>query len=299
MVRLSEWKVEETTPWEVIAFEQRGRREKAWVRPLHDRRNWLRKVPRDSRPYEPAIEALMLRLASLAGLQAADGHVAIWQTEDGNAVRGIVVRSFLDVPSETLEPGASWLQRHDRRYDLQSKWAQTPDLVLEALRAQTTPGLVCDFAHMLVFDAWVGNSDRHQENWGIIRHTDGSRRLAPLYDPAACLGTELQEDHKLMDPKRRTLQGIRKYIARCGSGFGDGVRKLPMSALVAELRRWPEWYENVAQWLADFRQALDTFVSVLDQVDESWLPAHRKAFVLTLLRERLDWLAQNASTSSG
>ena len=34
---------------------------------------------------------------------------------------------------------------------------------------------------ILIFDALVGEQDRHEENWGIIRK-DGTYKLSPLYD---------------------------------------------------------------------------------------------------------------------
>jgi len=35
-------------------------------------------------------------------------------------------------------------------------------------------------------EAWVGNADCHQENWGTIEPmTVENARLAPMYDPAA------------------------------------------------------------------------------------------------------------------
>jgi hypothetical protein len=47
---------------------------------------------------------------------------------------------------------------------------------------------------MLLFDAWIGNGDRHSANWGVARKLE-SERLAPLFDPASCLGVELQPGH--------------------------------------------------------------------------------------------------------
>jgi hypothetical protein len=49
---------------------------------------------------------------------------------------------------------------------------------------------------MLLFDAMIGNTDRHQENWGIIftgkKIIDGDDpiRISPLYDNGTSLGIE-------------------------------------------------------------------------------------------------------------
>jgi len=45
------------------------------------------------------------------------------------------------------------------------------------------------WAGYLVFDAWIANTDRHHENWGVlIDRRDGSSRLAPSFDHGSSLG---------------------------------------------------------------------------------------------------------------
>jgi hypothetical protein len=48
------------------------------------------------------------------------------------------------------------------------------------------------FVGELLLDAWVGNTDRHQENWGVVETQieKGSthRHLTPVFDTASCLG---------------------------------------------------------------------------------------------------------------
>ncbi len=38
------------------------------------------------------------------------------------------------------------------------------------------------FWDMFVIDAFIGNADRNNGNWGIIRHLDGSNTISPVYD---------------------------------------------------------------------------------------------------------------------
>lgn len=56
----------------------------------------------------------------------------------------------------------------------------------------------CDdvFVGYLLLDAWIGNTDRHDENWGyIVRPTASSSRihLAPTFDHASSLGRSLSD----------------------------------------------------------------------------------------------------------
>jgi hypothetical protein len=41
----------------------------------------------------------------------------------------------------------------------------------------------------MFFDALIGNTDRHHENWGLINN----ERLSPLYDNGISLGWRIEE----------------------------------------------------------------------------------------------------------
>lgn len=184
------------------------------------------------------------------------------------------------------------LQSHVSGYDPECNWAQTPTNVRDSLaRLGESAGadLVTPFAFMLAFDAWVGNGDRHQQNWGVIR--GDMTRLAPMFDPASCLGAELQDDHHLLT--RPTEQTLRKYVQKCPSGFGDGNQPLLMPDVVARVRAWPEWTNNVTRWLAAFEKAADTTREWLAQVPADWLADNRKDLARALLDARLDWLKES------
>lgn len=51
------------------------------------------------------------------------------------------------------------------------------------------------FVAYLLLDALVGNTDRHQDNWGVVRGPTGAR-LAPSFDHASCLGFLLGDDER-------------------------------------------------------------------------------------------------------
>jgi hypothetical protein len=110
-----------------------------------------------------------------------------------------------------------------------------------------------------------------------------------MYDPAACLGAELQEGNPLLEtsvPRER----VERYIVRCPSGFGDGRQPIRLEQVVRDIATWPEWSDNVRAWLAAFAKGMDTFEALLPTVPSSWLPQHRKQFALRLLHQRLRWL---------
>lgn len=63
-----------------------------------------------------------------------------------------------------------------------------------------------DFIKIMIFDALVGETDRHEENWGIIK-SKNSYRLAPLYDN----GCNLLRDFKNEDYAQKFYDGIKSF----------------------------------------------------------------------------------------
>lgn len=56
--------------------------------------------------------------------------------------------------------------------------------------------LFFEFLKILIFDALVGEQDRHEENWGIIVE-NGKYRLSPLYDNSCNLLREFYNEEIL------------------------------------------------------------------------------------------------------
>jgi hypothetical protein len=65
-----------------------------------------------------------------------------------------------------------------------------------------------------VFDSLIGNTDRHPENWGLLRYLEnGNSRMAmaPLYDNGTSLGYNVQEAALA---REATPERIERYVSR-------------------------------------------------------------------------------------
>ena len=90
------------------------------------------------------------------------------------------------------------------------------------------------FVGYLMLDAWIGNTDRHHENWALVVRPQGTH-LAPSYDHAASLGaheTDANRHNRLTTRDRgRSMQ---HYVARARSAFYTAPTDTrPMSTLSA------------------------------------------------------------------
>ena len=70
------------------------------------------------------------------------------------------------------------------------------------------------FWDMFVIDAFIGNWDRNNGNWGVIQGLDGQVRLAPVYDNGGCLFNKWDEkkiQETMLDENKlreRTYTGV-------------------------------------------------------------------------------------------
>jgi len=236
---------------------------------------------------------LALELARRAGIPVAEAKPAI-----RSGAYGIISRRFhedveehhpgaelLGLPSESGS-GADAKQLRD-----EARASATLERVrdeLSELEQEHGVSLLEPFARMLVIDAWLGNGDRHSGNWALVTGP-GRSRLAPMYDPTACLGVELTDGRReLVAP---TAEIITRYARRCPSGFGGGITDgrsgIPMGEVLGKLEEWPEWRTAVSELKPRIVELLATVPALIEEIPDEWLPPDRKRFAAQLLSHRV------------
>jgi hypothetical protein len=180
-------------------------------------------------------ELVAFQLAQKLGIPCAEYKLASLGER-----RGVISRSFVPSAGELIVgtelmaevvPDYSNLnyfkrQPHtvDRVFEILRDKGAGPPLGFDQFAGVTTAEDV--FVGYLMLDALVGNGDRHDENWGMIRLQEKLKDdppglyLAPTYDHAACLGRELPDEQKeerlTTKDKFRTVSA---YVDRNRSAF--------------------------------------------------------------------------------
>lgn len=157
-------------------------------------------------------EKVCAELAAFLGLPHAEYDLAEWQTQ-GQVFRGVRSRNFC-TPGTALVLGNELLAEVDPKYSITAPVsnyrvpAHTVDRVVSSFRQRmldlplgwTPPPFietaVDTFIGYLLLDALAGNTDRHHENWGVLRLLDGRLHLAPTFDHASSLGRNLRDDER-------------------------------------------------------------------------------------------------------
>jgi len=172
-------------------------------------------------------EKVACELAGLLGIPHAQYELARWKNR-----RGVVSYNFLPSGSRLIHGNellAKTVPKYPttkffrvRQHSLRGvtsivQFANPPIGFTLPVGIKTAQDV---FLGYLLFDAWIGNQDRHHENWGLVLTKDGSIHLAPSYDHASSLGrieTDAEKQERLTTKdKNRTVE---YYISRASSAF--------------------------------------------------------------------------------
>ncbi len=69
------------------------------------------------------------------------------------------------------------------------------------------------FFDMFIIDALIGNTDRHNGNWGFIASNDGDIKFSPIYDCGSCLNPMLTDE----EIEKLTESDIKNLAINCYS----------------------------------------------------------------------------------
>lgn len=91
------------------------------------------------------------------------------------------------------------------------------------------------FVGYLLLDALIGNTDRHHENWALVRPLDGNLVLAPSYDHASSMGRDLSESEQQRRLTTRDAGAtVEAYARRARSAiYRNGQDSRPLGTLAA------------------------------------------------------------------
>lgn len=207
--------------------EPLGTKRKFWLRDADG--GWLLFKEGREGTGENWSEKAASELCALLGLPHATVDLAVWGER-----RGIASPTFMP-PDGQLEMGNELLSKLVSDYQETATYKQklhSVKLVIKALSMWRVlpPVDVPDpvrlrsaadvFVGYLMFDAWIGNTDRHHENWAVIRTPGAPIRLAPTYDHASSLG-RIESDGKRHDilTTRDANRSLVKYVERARSAF--------------------------------------------------------------------------------
>ncbi|AFZ23917.1 HipA-like protein [Cylindrospermum stagnale PCC 7417] len=277
-------------------IEDLGTKEKFWFR-HQDLGHCLFKKARPNTGEDWA-EKIAAELCELLGLPHAYHELATL-----NGDNGTISPSFL-CKNGSLITGNEILARRLPSYpqDLRDHSQHTIDNVLNAIGGSEVnlpigwkppegiSNAVDTFVGYLLLDAWIGNTDRHHENWAFISVED-KIYLAPTYDHGSCLGRNEPDSKR----KERLITkdvgfSVHAYVEKCSSNLYARVRDkktLKNFDVFYQVRqRYPDaarvWLDNLAK--VSSNDTLELFERI---------PSHRISKTATEFAQKILELNQN------
>ncbi len=167
----------------------KGKRTKRLV-DIGGQRAFLKFPPDGYNTSKVASEKIAYEIAKELGLECA--RVELGKDEAGNI--GILNFLFVSPPEITHTDIGSYLKETASSNEYAKFYTLTHiKVVLDSIDGSLFPG----FAQIMVFDALIGEQDRHEDNWGIL-NDNGELRISPLYDNGDSLARDLANEESLL-----------------------------------------------------------------------------------------------------
>lgn len=210
-----------------------------------------------------------------------------------------LIEWFYDDSMESFVMAGDFLQQLHKDYDRKLGTQHNILDNMRLLRMLTIPKVLAEphwrqwWIDALLFDALIGNTDRHQDNWGFIfirSQQNISCRLAPLFDNGTSLGHERFTNHV----SRWTDVDYQRYISK-GKHHVKWSLKDPVQGHIALLQRaleqWPDTREAAHAKLNFSSDDLSDAVVDLPKLNAvTPLSNERLKFMLRLMSYRLTLL---------
>jgi hypothetical protein len=287
----------EIQPEWVLEPEGMGSKEKFWYRAKDGEPEWLFKFPQPNTGQHWA-EKIAAEVAACMDVLHGVVELAVFQ-----GTRGSATESFARDGRELFH-GNQILAGKVHGYDPATKFRQCDhtltNIFLGLERTFTKPEgahrAKVLLAEYLVLDAVIGNTDRHHENWGIMRKQVGNRwqgLVAPTFDHASSLGRELLDEGEGKSRRQILRQHrIGNYAEKApGAIYWDKQDKRGLSPLELVRRGaalHPDLFKPGIVKLAKLERAL--LEKIVERVPTDWMSPLAREFAVALMCYNLEAL---------
>lgn len=261
---------------------------------------YIAKVGHKWYPMESITEYLLNRIGEVLGLEMAFSRLMV----AGEQIR-FLSRYFL-TGNEQLVHGAqifSGYLEDEELVEQIEREQMSRDLFtfqfVEASLQNQFPGhasqLLESFVKLLVFDAIIGNNDRHFYNWGVIADITGKNipRFSPIYDTARGLFWNISESQiveRFKKPKEMN-DFLRKYVNKSLPKTGwEDTKDINHFKLIELLFKNDKRYCDVCRELLNFEK-LNAVIDLLNREFAALMSIERRQIIkhcLTLRYEQLN-----------
>ncbi len=255
------------------------------------------------------IEIIAYFIGSLMGVPVPPAFVAFnSKTQES----GALIEWFYGYPGKQparYVEGGEFMVRMIRGYDREKGTQHNFRSVLALTKTLTETGLLAGngieyWCKVFTFDALIGNTDRHQDNWGLLWKGAGDAKgcvtFSPAFDNGTSMGGEIVEKNFV---KFEVPDYIKHYISKGTHHMKwevrDSVRLSHSDMLVRLVTKYPEHKEIMLKSLHFNGDELKYFIEQLTMFEvPSPLSKARAAFIVKLIGFRQQFLLDTLTSHS-
>lgn len=229
---------------------------------------------------ESCSEKMCYEIAKVLGYECAKIELAV----DSDGVLGILNYSFVNKSMSEHMDAVSFLNPNG---DERSKY-YTISNIKDTLD-KMNKDLFIHFIQLMIFDALVGEQDRHEENWGV-EFIDGKYRFSPLYDNGCSLLKEFKNEKCAID-YYTGKKSFDSYILRSKTYIysEDHQKKYKHFELIKYL--YGQFPDIVEKEVLNLNILTDEVIEkIVQQVPDYLLTDKHKEFIIIYLKKRRDLL---------
>jgi len=273
------------------------------------RRNWIpyiAKIGHKWYPMESITEYMLNRIGMKLGIRMAHSKLTtakgqIWflskyfLNKDERLVHGAQIYAGLLEDEDFVED----IERQGMARDFFT--FQFTKEALAHIFPEHIEEILLDFVKMIVFDAVVGNNDRHFYNWGVVVDLKGNKKpeFSPVYDTARGLFWNLSEQKivEFMAHPKQFDQRLNKYINESRPKIGwDKAENINHFKLIKLLYDADNTYKAVCDEMLTEENLTQT-IRLLDSEFERLISPARRLLIKVCLQRRFQVLQSILSTA--
>lgn len=283
---LPEWILEE---------EAMGSKQKFWFRRPGEASAWLFKYPQQGTGQHWA-EKIAAEIAAELAIFHAKVELARFRDVQGSATESFARKG------RELFHGNQVLAGQVLGYDPGRRFRQSSHTLANIFSAierafrspQSVRASKVRVADYLVLDALIGNTDRHHENWGVLRKrapVGWTGIVAPSFDHASSLGRELRDESAGKCRQRILAEGrVGQYAENApGAIYWEQSSRRGVSPLELVRRAsvlCPEIFRRALSPLDKLKE--ESFLRIVDRVPAEWMSPTARRFAIELLCYNLE-----------
>lgn len=250
-------------------------------------------------PHQFWMEIVAYRVGIVMGIAVPPAFAAYY---DVNLKCGALIEWFYAYPGapELYIDGGNFMKRLIKDYDIK-KGTQHNFRTISALMRAFEKELMREswvehWAKVFTFDAVIGNTDRHHDNWGLIFNVSDGQvikvTLSPAFDNGTSLGYEILDENIANFNGRRLEQYIRRGTHHM-KWTADEERSQHIDLVVKYIQKYPDCKTTVLNCLDfDYNGLADLILELTGVGTSVPLTPVRADFMLKLIKTRRDMLLE-------